>query len=453
MQACNRRSDSQTWSLVHIERGKGPPIHQASVHTNIPLPSVSLKYHFPRSGDHGVCRAALPSPLTMDRVGVSPSDLRCYRCLRSLESYASWYQCLDCEQVRLCLSCGVAGLHPPPAVHDVCHPMLYFRRQLGSAPTIPWSVTRTSDIAVIDLIRGRALRRKPQHDDVICNSCRKPVRGPRYKCIQCSDFDLCNTCMVSQGYVHSRSHRFIMFFETNSIVVFPGGIDPCSIFPVPDRAFRPPIRDSPPSRSSHSAARCNSCGRPEIQGIRYKCLTCPDFNACRVCFRRARTTHSDHSFVRVNSNSDIIQPSDTPTTVQHGVSCHHCGGRVCGARYMCLYPACRNINFCESCEALPRPHRVHPASHPLVKFREDYVSMTTIGPQDGDSGMPRSYWEAIFEFAHTSGLPLLGRLRQGAPQNASLNFPSTGPSTSSSEREPIGLYWDVRPPRDPRMFL
>ncbi|XP_028163058.1 next to BRCA1 gene 1 protein-like isoform X1 [Ostrinia furnacalis] len=33
-----------------------------------------------------------------------------------------------------------------------------------------------------------------QHDDIVCNSCHKPIRGFRYKCVSCDDYDLCPKC-------------------------------------------------------------------------------------------------------------------------------------------------------------------------------------------------------------------------------------------------------------------
>ena len=43
------------------------------------------------------------------------------------------------------------------------------------------------------------------HHGVECNLCRaKPIHGMRYKCLECSDFDLCRQCYSRFGH---RQHR------------------------------------------------------------------------------------------------------------------------------------------------------------------------------------------------------------------------------------------------------
>ena len=87
----------------------------------------------------------------------------------------------------------------------------------------------------------------------------------------------------------------------------------------------------------------------------------------------------------------------------------------------CLHPACQSVNLCESCEALPGATQAHPPSHPLVKFKEDYTSVSSSSSVGRDRRMPKSYWEAIFDFARSSGESLLGYA-----QDALRNGISTG---------------------------
>ena len=57
-------------------------------------------------------------------------------------------------------------------------------------------------------------QQEPIHHGVMCDGCRQdPLVGPRYKCRQCADFDLCQKC-VSTRHLH---HRFLTIFRPPSV--------------------------------------------------------------------------------------------------------------------------------------------------------------------------------------------------------------------------------------------
>ncbi|KAF8332399.1 uncharacterized protein EI90DRAFT_3055514 [Cantharellus anzutake] len=207
-----------------------------------------------------------------------------------------------------------------------------------------------------------------------------------------------------------------MYYEMARIATIWQGINPRGLSPIADGGC---------------SVRCDWC-QQQIEEIRYKCLTCPDFDACDTCFRRMRGTHSDHSFIKVNADSDIIEPTNITTIVRHGANCHRCKTRILGVRYVCLHPACRDVNFCQNCEALPGPSRAHPTSHPLVKFREDYTSVTSMHSQGEGSEMPRYNWDVVFEFTRNSEQALLARSAENPPQSDSSNRSSVYLLNSSS---------------------
>ena len=49
--------------------------------------------------------------------------------------------------------------------------------------------------------------------------------------------------------------------------------------------------------------RCDGCHMSPIEGPRFKCKTCPDFNYCETCFRLRRSHR--HSFHRFEEPSSI----------------------------------------------------------------------------------------------------------------------------------------------------
>jgi len=81
------------------------------------------------------------------------------------------FQCTVCPNFDLCKACEAKGEHAPS------HPMLQLR---GSADA------------------GEAV-----HQNVQCNSCGVvPIRGPRFKCTVCHDFDLCDACEQKGDHDH-----------------------------------------------------------------------------------------------------------------------------------------------------------------------------------------------------------------------------------------------------------
>jgi hypothetical protein len=45
----------------------------------------------------------------------------------------------------------------------------------------------------------------------VCDSCNKRIFGLRFKCLNCSDYDLCSECTTIEG-VHDKEHVRICFF-------------------------------------------------------------------------------------------------------------------------------------------------------------------------------------------------------------------------------------------------
>ncbi|CAG8742892.1 8366_t:CDS:2, partial [Dentiscutata erythropus] len=102
--------------------------------------------------------------------------------------------------------------------------------------------------------------------DVNCDSCGLQIKGYRYKCGNCANFDLCDTCIGSN---HNSDH---VFFK----IKYPVNIDPRII-------LLPRFTFALTETCVHTEITCDICGKLQICGIRYKCGHCQDFDICGQC--------------------------------------------------------------------------------------------------------------------------------------------------------------------------
>jgi len=96
------------------------------------------------------------------------------------------------------------------------------------------------------------------HHGVSCSGCSKPsITGIRYQCCECINFDLCSKCenaMVERPG-HSADHHLLK------------------------------IKVPVVARTVHTGVSCDKCGVLPIEGIRYKCQICENFDMCEKCER------------------------------------------------------------------------------------------------------------------------------------------------------------------------
>jgi len=94
------------------------------------------------------------------------------------------------------------------------------------------------------------------HVGVACSGCHKPaIKGIRYQCCECEDFNLCSKCEEAQvaRSGHSAQHHLLK--------------------------IKVPIAP----RTIHHGVSCNKCEASPIEGVRYKCQICEDFDLCEKC--------------------------------------------------------------------------------------------------------------------------------------------------------------------------
>lgn len=57
-----------------------------------------------------------------------------------------------------------------------------------------------------------------EHWQVTCDGCgMHPLKGPRFKCLTCPDYDLCGQCFAKRGTVHVANHQFQCIMTDSSM--------------------------------------------------------------------------------------------------------------------------------------------------------------------------------------------------------------------------------------------
>ncbi|KAI1974986.1 hypothetical protein LOZ51_002489 [Ophidiomyces ophidiicola] len=306
----------------------------------------------------------------------------CNNCGSSIPN-THWH-CGTCERgdYDLCLSCIESGVRCPEENHWLIKRYVTKR---GVMSSITEKLAPKSNLSPkaperdVDEVSRCTLKEEPKvepypHDDEMrtCNACFRDFRAlSLVTCADCTDYDLCLTCMISQKHGHHPGHTF---FFTQDI-----GLS----------SFREKVkRYCRPGRDVSHHAICDGCNQ-RIHGVRNKCLECPDFDYCFSCIHGAITSHPGHRFVPIY---DPIATAAGHAETHYGI---YCDGPLCsskngpdhyitGVRYKCAI--CHDTDFCASCEA--HPSNTHNQTHPLVKFKTAvrHVSISTIG--ENENGLP-----------------------------------------------------------------
>jgi len=88
-----------------------------------------------------------------------------------------------------------------------------------------------------------------------CSYCgQSPIVGVRYQCNECIDYDLCSTC--EQNYVENKDDSHCSDHSILKIKV---------------------------AKVVHEGVKCDSCGVSPIEGVRYQCQVCDNYDLCEKC--------------------------------------------------------------------------------------------------------------------------------------------------------------------------
>ncbi|GES96382.1 carbohydrate-binding module family 13 protein [Rhizophagus clarus] len=142
------------------------------------------------------------------------------------------------------------------------------------------------------------------HYGITCDCCNYTIRGERWKCTSCVNYDLCQVCKQKLYiHLHPDDHEFRLIPHSETL----------------DRA---------PQYSIHFK-RCDSCNNL-INGVRWKCTFCKNYDLCQDCKSRSPNTQ-DHP------NNHVFQPigySDIPFSLEDDPAiCDYCES-------VCIYGKC-----------------------------------------------------------------------------------------------------------------
>ncbi|RKU44424.1 hypothetical protein DL546_006856 [Coniochaeta pulveracea] len=244
-----------------------------------------------------------------------------------------------------------------------------------------------------------------------CNCCLRELEDSEFvHCTDCEDFDLCKLCFKDDKHGHHPKHAFVPAAKGTS---FPKEI----------------AERLAPGRGKAHNAYCDSCNK-RINGVRHKCLDCPDWDYCNDCYVNASFIHPGHRFAPVYEHIEpavAVNARAASRPVHIGVQCD---GPLCkgpsvdfirGVRYKCA--VCHDTDFCENCEACPS--NLHNKTHPLIKFKTPvkFANVTTTGSHGNGRQMP------------VMGDRVFGRCGRLAPERQPAPSPEAQPEVKPTKEE------------------
>lgn len=222
------------------------------------------------------------------------------------------------------------------------------------------------------------------HSGIICDVCQDTVIGVRHKCLDCPDYDLCTTCIMSgSAEQHNPFHEFFEIEEPGRVVVhtvFSGDGEMDSSWTGRRTTENASPRVVPNSTFASAApvahhATCDLCDS-KIRGTRYKCVNCIDFDTCSSCFEITPEQHPHHGFVKIHNVDDLLMRDGLAANTRHYATCDGCKKIIYGIRYKCMHPDCPDFDLCAMCESHPIP--IHPSKHPMLKMKTADTIVPTV---------------------------------------------------------------------------
>ncbi|XP_052811381.1 uncharacterized protein LOC128239001 isoform X3 [Mya arenaria] len=229
------------------------------------------------------------------------------------------YNCITCLDYDLCQACFDKAVH-------IGHDMKQISYQSHGM--------------------GRSLTGNFVHRGLHCDGCNAtPIIGTRYKCMSCYEYDLCDGCMSKRVHPNHSFKRITGLENLNTLQQseFMGlGISHSAS--TQKRGLDSVLLLEEKAKIKHGAT-CDGCNM-QIVGLRYNCITCPDYDLCQACFDKA--VHIGHDMKQISYQSH-------GNFVHRGLHCDGCNATpIIGTRYKCM--SCYEYDLCDGCMS----KRVHP---------------------------------------------------------------------------------------------
>ena len=190
--------------------------------------------------------------------------------------------------------------HHHPQRFPFHHPFQFIHRLKEMA----LNVVKTGEFDPIleNLLNSDFIKLEHNH---ICDGCDTAIVGDRYHCKDCQDFDFCSKCHQEKLESHDPKHHFEKVSALEALKQAIKNGERIDSF-----LMRGKSSENVEAKKVHNAF-CDRC-KQTIEGIRWKCLDCNDFDFCNACYLVANgkeemgVSHlASHAFAKIEETHNF----------------------------------------------------------------------------------------------------------------------------------------------------